>query len=1508
MKTFSKHFLLALTVMSFAFLIQSNKGKIKSEGFTGKTLNLHCPTPPSFIQVADSEMKNDLDNKNEEIDQSWYQNVIDNIEKEEYEIKYSEELGAYQSPNRANNIRFIYHKDGFKAKLRDDKMPLFDVNDKTIRESDKKYETLEEWEINFKVDEITTNSTNSTGSTDFAGSEINAAGNKAFIEDGNMRIDYTNDKEGMRQDFIIKRKPEGEGKLRLNLSAETKLKMIVGADALMFKDDKGQDKMKYSSLKCWDANGRELRAYFEKSNYELRVTNYDLLNKSHGDISKKEEPCNLKLVTRNSFSIVVNDEDAVYPVTIDPISQNPVWTFENNQSNSAFGYSVSTAGDVNGDGYSDVIAGSPFFDNGQTDEGRAYVFHGSATGLSTFANWISESDTATSNFGCSVATAGDVNGDGYSDVIIGAPNFENGQNNEGKVYVFHGSSTGLSLTPSWTIQKNQAEAHLGSSVSTAGDVNNDGYSDVIFSAPDLDDSETDEGKVFLHYGGSSGLSISSDKNLQTNVASDNFGTSVSLAGDVNGDGYSDVIIGAMNSENGQSNEGRAFIYTGSAGGTSSTSFWTGESNQSNANFGISVSTAGDVNGDGYSDVIVGAHNYENDSTNEGRAFVYYGNPSSMSTTADWTEDINQRFAFFGYSVSTAGDVNGDGYGDIIVGAYGFTNGETDEGKAYVYFGSSTGLPASADWTDVSNQVSSFFGRSVATAGDVNGDGFSEIIVGAMQYDNGQSNEGSAFLFQGYADGLRETVNWTYEINQVAAYFGASVSSAGDVNGDGFSDVIVGAPIFDDGETNEGSAFVFHGSAAGLSTFPNWTAEGNQLGVHFGIEVSTAGDVNGDGFSDVIIGAHLYTNGESEEGRAFVFLGSASGLSDSADWTAESNQSDSEFGTAVSTAGDVNGDGYSEVIVGANKFTNGEIEEGRAFVYYGSVDGLSDSADWIKESNQTDALYGISVSSAGDVNGDGYSEVIIGASKYDTDYSDEGVVFVYLGSYTGLENTESWWGEGNHDYAYFGCSVSSAGDVNGDGYGDMIVGEYGFTNGGTNRGKAYVYFGSSTGLSEYYNPDWTDVSNQDYAYYGQSVSSAGDVNGDGYSDVIVGAPVFTNGQTREGRAFLYYGSPSGPENNANWYSEGNLEYAHYGGSVSSAGDINGDGYSDVIIGAYTYGNNENNEGRVFVFYGNRKTGLRSSVQQYEPGTSNVISSGGISGSNGNVKLNFFGRSPFGRSKGKIVYEYKENSQPFSGSIITNSTSFSGSGILTDLDLTGIDLSKDISGLNSEKVYKWRARVQYDISKNPYQKFGPWKYYSNYVPEPYSGFKPKLEMFALTLTLSSLVEGFYSRGLNLMVSDTFTVQLRSSSSPYNVIDYSTSILNTSGVGTFDFDSVTYGIPYYIVLKHRNSIETWSATAQSFVSGSFFYNFTNSSSQAFGSNMTQVDNSPVRFAIYGGDVNQDGTVDATDVSMIDNNAANFVSGYVVTDLTGDDFVDGTDFAIADNNAANFVSVITP
>ena len=247
--------------------------------------------------------------------------------------------------------------------------------------------------------------------------------------------------------------------------------------------------------------------------------------------------------------------------------------------------------------------------------------------------------------------------------------------------------------------------------------------------------------------------------------------------------------------------------------------------------------------------------------------VYPVTVDPLATSPAWTAESDQADANFSFAVATAGDVNGDGYSDVIVGAYKYDNGETDEGRTFVYHGSPSGLSAAANWTAEGDQVTAFFGYSVGTSGDVNGDGYSDVLVGAYGYDNGEMDEGRTFVYHGSAAGLSTVENWTAESDQAGAQFGFSVGPAGDVNGDGYADVIVGANVYENGEFGEGRAYVYLGSITGLSTVESWTAEGNQFLAWFGVSVSTAGDVNGDGYADVIVGARSYDNGELNEGRA-----------------------------------------------------------------------------------------------------------------------------------------------------------------------------------------------------------------------------------------------------------------------------------------------------------------------------------------------------------------------------------------------------------------------------------------------------------------------------------------------------------------------------------------------------------------------------------------------------------------------------------------------------------------
>lgn len=429
------------------------------------------------------------------------------------------------------------------------------------------------------------------------------------------------------------------------------------------------------------------------------------------------------------------------------------------------------------------------------------------------------------------------------------------------------------------------------------------------------------------------------------------------------------------------------------------------------------------------------------------------------------------------------------------------------------------------WTGEGDQDNAYFGSSVASAGDVNGDGYNDVIIGAPNFDNGQIDEGRVFAYYGSSTGLSTNPDWTSESDQAGALFGGSVGSAGDVNGDGFDDVIISAPLYDNGQIDEGRAYIFLGSASGLSNTPAWTAESNKAIAEFGTSVRSAGDVNGDGFSDVIIGSSTYDiNGY--QGRVFVYYGSASGISTIPSWTADSDQAGAQFGQSVSTAGDVNGDGYDDVIVGSFAYDNGQNNEGRAYLYYGSTSGLSTFPAWISENNVENSWYGRSVGNAGDVNGDGYDDVIVGAPS-EFGFQFFGWTYVYYGSNLGLSPFPSWTASGKIA-ENFGCSVGTAGDMNADGYDDVIIGAQAGDNGMHGEGIAAVYYGSDGGLSTSY--DWAE-SDQVDAGFGFSVGTAGDVNGDGTDDVIIGSIYFDNGQVDEGRAFLYYGFNYPPVANA-----------------------------------------------------------------------------------------------------------------------------------------------------------------------------------------------------------------------------------------------------------------------------------------------------------------------------------------------------------------------------------------
>jgi hypothetical protein len=399
----------------------------------------------------------------------------------------------------------------------------------------------------------------------------------------------------------------------------------------------------------------------------------------------------------------------------------------------------------------------------------------------------------------------DVDGDGCADIAIGAGDDQ--LSGPGHVYLYAGSTSGFpasNVVPTNTLTGPSTGSAFGSSVASAGDINGDGYSDLIIGAYGVANAT---GAVYIYLGGPGGLASTAAAVVSgPDGSGGSFGQSVASAGDVNGDGYADVIIGAPGAT---MFTGKAYVYFGGPVGATGAMLTLGHSLLGSAGtyteFGASVASAGDVNGDGFPDLLVGAYEAASDN---GQAYLYMGGVSFPGTPVTLTGPVAN--GFFGRSVAGAGDVNGDGYAEVVVGAYGGTN---FTGAAYVYSGSSTGLKTTP-LTLASPGSESQYGLSVASAGDVNGDGYGDVVVGA---DGANSEQGGVYVYLGSSMGLATAPAASPDSAPVGAYadgyFGSSVASAGNVTCGTYSSLIVGAP----GALNlVGAAYLFLGGSSGLS--------------------------------------------------------------------------------------------------------------------------------------------------------------------------------------------------------------------------------------------------------------------------------------------------------------------------------------------------------------------------------------------------------------------------------------------------------------------------------------------------------------------------------------------------------------------------------------------------------------------------------------------------------------------------------------------------------------------
>lgn len=621
------------------------------------------------------------------------------LTRSEYFIHWQSNAGIYTSPNRKNSLRAVYTGQ---------EMSITPQN------------AQQQWSFSLTVKGVYANGgpLYKPVKQPLVSMDENTI---QFNHDDHFTVEYVNNEQGIRQNFIIQQPAVHTHKLSVQLQPASGWKTIKrSATSLAFKNR--QQLLSYNDLKVWDANGKSLPAHFS--------------------------------IEDNLVQIEVDAENAIYPVTIDPI----------------------------------VLNGTP-----------------------QNANTFLQSNRAKAFMGMSVSGAGDINGDGYDDVILGAPGYENGQLTEGAVFVYYGTSRGINPTTYTLLERNIVHGQFGEYLSGGGDLDGDGYDDIVIGVPQYStDTINSTGSIYVYYGSSSGIKANTPDIISGTHPNGYFGGSVSMSKDLNGDLYDDIIVGESGASQGQTNEGTVTIVYGGPWGVLYTASTVIEGNVMGKGLGRAVSGAGDVNGDGYNDVLAGAYN---------SAYVYYGGPWGVETTPATSLTSNQQNSYFGYSLAGGGDINGDGYDDILIGASSYTNGQSSEGAVFVFNGSAAGIVTTPALILEGNKDSVRYGANMAFVGDINSDGFSDIIASAtgQASDITQRGEGMAYVYYGRASGINPVPASTIQSNQEAAALGYGVDGAGDVNGDGYSDVLVGSLLYSNGQQWEGAGFIYHGGAgsAGL---------------------------------------------------------------------------------------------------------------------------------------------------------------------------------------------------------------------------------------------------------------------------------------------------------------------------------------------------------------------------------------------------------------------------------------------------------------------------------------------------------------------------------------------------------------------------------------------------------------------------------------------------------------------------------------------------------------------